>query len=105
MERSVPQYVHCSVPVPSRKSGALVQEYLSSLCGYLPLGRILPEACSSRAIGAASLSVCLWGLLLAGLLSFGLYYYVPAMLGNADRLFPLFVVWYLHLGDLRRSNT
>ena len=32
-------------------------------------------------IGYADISVCLWGLLVAGLLCFGLYYYVPAMLG------------------------
>ena len=32
-------------------------------------------------ISYAPLSVCLWALLLAGVLSFALYYYVPAMLG------------------------
>jgi cytosine permease len=32
-------------------------------------------------IGYASISICLWGLLLAGFLCFALYYYVPAMLG------------------------
>jgi cytosine permease len=32
-------------------------------------------------LGYADVSTCLWGLLVAGLLCFGLYYYVPAMLG------------------------
>ena len=32
-------------------------------------------------IGYASPTVVLWGLVVAGLLCFGLYYYVPAMLG------------------------
>ncbi len=42
-------------------------------------------------LGYASVGVCLWGLLVAGLLCFGLYYYVPAMLGMKTG-HPLYVV-------------
>ncbi|HET7214940.1 MAG TPA: cytosine permease [Terriglobia bacterium] len=42
-------------------------------------------------IGNASVSVCLWGLLVAGVLCFALYYYVPAMLGMKTG-HPLYVV-------------
>ena len=80
MERSVPQYVHCSVPVPR---ASRVPWYKSTFPAYggifLWVGFYLKLA--EPTIGSASLSVCLWGLLLAGLLCFGLYYYVPAMLG------------------------
>lgn len=79
MERIVPQYVYCSVPVPR---ASWVPWYKSTFPAYagifLWVGFYLKLA---EPIGYASLSVCLWGLLLAGLLSFGLYYYIPAMLG------------------------
>jgi cytosine permease len=80
MERNVPQYVHCSVPVPRANR---VPWYKSTFPAYggifLWVGFYLKLA--EPTISNASLSVCLWGLLVAGLLSFGLYYYVPAMLG------------------------
>ena len=80
MERNVPQYVHCSVPVPR---ASRVPWYKSTFPAYggifLWVGFYLKLA--EPTISYASLSVCLWGLLVAGLLSFGLYYYVPAMLG------------------------
>ena len=47
--------------------------------GFLWVGFYLDLA--GPTIGYASVSVCLWGLLLAGFLCFALYYYVPAMLG------------------------
>ena len=85
MERSVPQYVHCSVPVPR---ASRVPWYKSTFPAYggifLWVGFYLKLA--EPTIGSASLSVCLWGLLLAGLLCFGLYYYVPA---TDDRVHPL----------------
>jgi cytosine permease len=80
MERNVPQYVHCSVPVPRASRVPWYKSTFPAYAGiFLWVGFYLKLA--GPTIGYASLSVCLWGLLLAGLLSFGLYYYVPAMLG------------------------
>ena len=46
---------------------------------------------ASPTIGEASIGVCMAALLIAGLLCFGLYYYVPAMLGMQTGL-PLYVI-------------
>jgi cytosine permease len=89
MER-VPQYVSRSVPVPL---GSRVPWYKSTFPTYagifLWVGFYLKIA--EPTIGYASVSICLWGLLVAGLLCFGLYYYVPATLGMQSG-HPLYVV-------------
>ena len=89
MER-VPQYVSRSVPVPL---GSRVPWYKSTFPTYagifLWVGFYLKIA--EPTIGYANVSVCLWGLLVAGLLCFGLYYYVPATLGMQSG-HPLYVV-------------
>src|ERR1700721_2297593 len=80
MERNVPEYVSASVPVPLT---ARVPWYKSTFPSYfgifLFVGYYLKLA--GPTIGYATVTVSLWGLVLAGLLCFGLYYYVPAMLG------------------------
>ena len=80
MERNVPEYVSASVPVPAT---ARVPWYKSTFPSYfgifLFVGYYLKLA--GPTIGYASPTVVLWGLVVAGLLCFGLYYYVPAMLG------------------------
>ena len=80
MERNVPEYVSASVPIPLT---ARVPWYKSTFPSYfgifLFVGYYLKL--SGPTIGYASVSVSLLGLLVAGLLCFGLYYYVPAMLG------------------------
>jgi len=80
MERNVPEYVSASVPVPPT---ARVPWYKSTFPSYfgifLFVGYYLKLA--GPTIGYASPTVVLWGLVVAGLLCFGLYYYVPAMLG------------------------
>src|SRR3984885_9377110 len=80
MERNVPEYVSASVPVPAT---ARVPWYKSTFPSYfgifLFVGYYL--RLSGPTLGFASVTVSLWGLLVAGLLCFGLYYYVPAMLG------------------------
>jgi cytosine permease len=90
MERAVPQYVSRSVPVPL---GSRVPWYKSTFPTYagifLWVGFYLKLA--EPTIGYADVSVCLWGLLVAGLLCFGLYYYVPATLGMQTG-HPLYVV-------------
>jgi cytosine permease len=80
MERSVPRYVDCSVPVPRASRVPWYKSTFPTYAGiFLWVGFYLELA--EPTIGYASLGVCLWGLLLAGLLCFGLYYYAPAMLG------------------------
>jgi cytosine permease len=86
----VPQYVSRSVPVPL---GSRLPWYKSTFPTYagifLWVGFYLKIA--EPTIGYADISVCLWGLLVAGLLCFGLYYYVPATLGMQSGN-PLYVV-------------
>ena len=90
MDRSVPQYVDRSVPVPL---GNRVPWYKSTFPTYagifLWVGFYLKLA--EPTLTFASVSTCLWALLVAGILCFGLYYYVPAMLGMKTGQ-PLYVV-------------
>ena len=90
MDSNVPQYVQCSVPVPRSSRVPWYKSTFPTYAGiFLWVGFYLKLA--EPTIGYASFSVCLWGLLLAGLLCFGLYYYVPAMLGMKTG-HPLYVV-------------
>jgi cytosine permease len=80
MERNVPEYVSRSVPVPLAGRVPWYKSTFPSYFGiFLFVGFYL--RLSGPTLGYADVSVSLWGLLLAGLLCFGLYYYVPAMLG------------------------
>src|SRR6202451_2898329 len=80
MEQNVPEYVKRSVPVPQ---AARVPWYKSTFPSYfgifLFVGYYLKLA--GPTIGFASPTVVLLGLVGAGLLCFGLSYYVPALLG------------------------
>jgi cytosine permease len=90
MERSVPQYVSRSVPVPLANRVPWYKSTFPTYAGiFLWVGFYLKIA--EPTIGFADVGVCLWGLLVAGLLCFGLYYYVPAMLGMQSG-HPLYVV-------------
>jgi cytosine permease len=90
MERTVPQYVSRSVPVPLANRVPWYKSTFPTYAGiFLWVGFYLKIA--EPTIGYADVSVCLWGLLVAGMLSFGLYYYVPAMLGMQTG-HPLYVV-------------
>jgi cytosine permease len=90
MERSVPEYVSRSVPVPLANRVPWYKSTFPTYAGiFLWVGFYLKIA--EPTIGFADVSVCLWGLLVAGLLCFGLYYYVPAMLGMQTG-HPLYVV-------------
>jgi len=80
MERNVPEYVSRSVPVPLTGRVPWYKSTFPSYFGiFLFVGYYLRLA--GPTLGFASVTVSLWGLLVAGLLCFGLYYYVPAMLG------------------------
>lgn len=75
-----PKYVQLSVPVPLSSRSAWYKGTFPTYIGiFLWVGFYLKLAAPT--IGYASLGVCVWGLLVAGILCFGLYYYIPAMLG------------------------
>ena len=76
----VPQYVSRSVPVSLSNRVPWYKSTFPTYAGiFLWVGFYLKLA--EPTIEYASISVCLLGLLVAGLLCFGLYYFVPAMLG------------------------
>ena len=80
MEGNVPEYVSRSVPVPLTGRVPWYKSTFPSYFGiFLFVGYYLKL--SGPTLGFANVTVSLWGLLVAGLLCFGLYYYVPAMLG------------------------
>jgi cytosine permease len=90
MERIVPQYVSRSVPVPLTNRIPWYKSTFPTYAGiFLWVGFYLKLA--EPTIGYASIGVCLGGLLVAGLLCFALFYYVPAMLGMQTG-HPLYVV-------------
>ena len=90
MQTSLPDYITRSVPAPR---DARVPWYSSTFPTYagvfLWVGFYL--RLSGPTIGLAGIGVSLLGLLVAGILCFALYYYVPAMLGMQTGR-PLYVV-------------
>ena len=90
MTTSVSEYVKLSTPVPLASRVPWYKSTFPTYIGiFLWVGFYLELA--GPTIGKAHISVCLWGLLVAGLLCFALYYYVPAMLGMQTG-HPLYVV-------------
>ena len=90
MELVVPQYVSRSVPVPLAGRVSWYKSTFPTYAGiFLWVGFYLRLA--GPTLGFANVTVCLLGLLVAGLLCFWLYYYVPAMLGMQTG-HPLYVV-------------
>ncbi len=90
MQNKLPEYVSRSVPVPLAGRAPWYKSTFPTYAGiFLWVGFYLKLA--GPTLGFASPAVCLWGLLVAGLLCFALYYYVPAMLGMQTGR-PLYVV-------------
>jgi len=80
MAASLPDYVKASVPNPPEKRAPWYKTTFPSYAGiFLWVAFYLGLA--GPTISRAGLGVCLAGLLVAGLLCFGLYYYPPGMLG------------------------
>jgi len=80
MARSLPSYVKASVPNPASARGPWYKNTAPSYFGiflWFPFYLTLAQ----QTLIKASLATCLLGLVVAGLLCFGLYYYAPAMLG------------------------
>lgn len=90
MQTNTPGYVKLSVPVPQSRRAPWYKNTFPTYMGiFLWVGFYLKLA--EPTIGNAGPAVCLLGLLVAGILCFALYYYVPAMLGMKTG-HPLYVV-------------
>src|SRR5215469_2791886 len=90
MDRTVPQYVSSSVAVPLASRVPWYTSTFPTYAGiFLWVGFYLKIA--EPTLGQAGIAVSLFGLLVAGLLCFALYYYVPAKLGLETGR-PLYVV-------------
>src|SRR5437867_6038987 len=90
MATTLPDYIRASVPNPSANRGPWYKNTAPSYAGvFLWVAFYLGLA--GPTISQASLGVALLGLVVAGLLCFGFYYYVPAMLGMQTGR-PLYVV-------------
>jgi cytosine permease len=90
MKYTQPKYLQLSSPVPLTDRAPWYKSTFPTYAGiFLWVGFYLKLA--GPTIGYSDVSVCLWGLLAAGLLCFALYYYVPAMLGMKSGR-PLYVV-------------
>jgi cytosine permease len=80
MPEALPEYIRRSEPTPLTRRQAWYKNTFPTYTGiFLWVGFYLTLA--GPTLRYASVWVCLAGLLVAGLLCFGLYYYVPAMLG------------------------
>ncbi len=86
----LPAYLSKAVPNPASKRAPWYTNTAPSYAGIF-LWIAFYNAIANGTITQASLGVCLLGLALAGLLSYGFYYYVPAMLGMKTG-HPLYVV-------------
>ena len=85
-----PQYLSRSAPVPLDSRVPWYKSTFPTYIGiFLWIGFYLKLA--GPTLGLADVGVCLAGLAVAGLLCFGLYYYVPAMLGMQTGQ-PLYIV-------------
>lgn len=86
----LPNYIRLTRPVPSSERVPWYKNTFPTYAGiFLWVGFYL--ALARPTVGEAGIGICLGALFLAGLLCFGLYYYVPAMLGMQTGR-PLYVV-------------
>jgi cytosine permease len=86
----LPDYIAKAVPNPASNRGPWYTNTAPAYAGIF-LWVAFYQSLAGGAIDRASLGVCMLALAVAGLLSYGLYYYAPAMLGMKTGL-PLYVV-------------
>jgi cytosine permease len=86
----LPEYIAKAVPNPASKRGPWYANTAPSYAGVF-LWIVFYKSMANGTITRGSLAVCLAGLVAAALLSYILYYRVPAMLGLKTG-FPLYVV-------------
>lgn len=90
MGEAVPQYVSSATPVPLSKRIPWYSSTFPTYAGiFLWVGFYLKMG--EATLSFAGIGTCLAALVVAGLLCFGLYYYVPAMLGMQSGQ-PLYIV-------------
>jgi cytosine permease len=90
MASPLPNYVRSSVPIPAAQRAAWYRNTSPAYAGiFLWVGFYL--GMPGPTISRAGTGVCLLGLLIAGLLCFGFYYYAPAMLGMQTGR-PLYII-------------
>ena len=98
MPPELPDYVRASVPNPPSNRAPWFKNTFPSYAGiFLWVAFYLGLA--GPTISQANLGICMLGLLVAGLLCFGLYYYAPGMLGMQTGR-PLYVVGTSTFGTL-----
>ena len=76
----LPDYISRAVPVPQEKRAPWYVNTAPSYAGVF-LWVAFYQSMAEGTISRAGIGVCLLGLAVAGLLSWALYYYAPAMLG------------------------
>jgi cytosine permease len=86
----LPDYISKAVPNPPQNRGPWYANTAPSYAGIF-LWIVFYLKIAEGTINLAPLSVCIAAIAVAGLLSYGLYYYAPAMLGMKTG-FPLYVI-------------
>jgi cytosine permease len=90
MGEAIPQYISSATPVPLSKRIPWYTSTFPTYAGiFLWVGFYLKMG--EPTLSFAGVGTCLAALIVAGLLCFGLYYYVPAMLGMQSGQ-PLYIV-------------
>jgi cytosine permease len=90
MTTGLPDYIKASTPIPPSGRAPWYKNTSPTYAGiFLWVGFYLGLA--KPTLSEASVRVCLLGLVVAGILCFGLYYYVPGMLGMQTGR-PLYIV-------------
>ena len=87
---TLPDYIAKTVPNPTTNRGPWYANTAPAYAGVF-LWIVFYKTIAQGAIDKAGLGVCMLALVAAGLLSYALYYYVPAMLGMKTG-YPLYVV-------------
>src|SRR6185312_11084197 len=87
---TLPDYIAKTSPNPAAKRAPWYVNTAPSYAGVF-LWVAFYQSIAQGSIDRAGVGICLLALVVAGLLSYGLYYYAPAMLGMKTG-FPLYVV-------------
>ncbi|HEY7839894.1 MAG TPA: hypothetical protein VIC54_14950 [Terriglobales bacterium] len=86
----LPEYLRAAVPNPAARRSRWYANVAPTYAGIF-LSVVFYLRLGEGTISQASLAWCLMALVLAGFLCFGLFYYVPAMLGVRTG-YPLYIV-------------
>ncbi|NOX55077.1 MAG: hypothetical protein GXP27_11700, partial [Planctomycetes bacterium] len=92
---AVPSYLRTASPVPAANRAPWYKNTAQSYAGIFLwiafFDQLAGTSDGPAALGMAGLGLCLLALVVAGFLSFALFYYVPGMLGMRTGL-PLYIV-------------